>query len=262
MSSSTGRQNLKRRFGWVYRGSDMGRNVPSLADLPVDLKSLPDGWCYKPLRNLVSERGISYGIVQPGRHDASGVPIVRVNNLSQNSIASDDVLCVGREIERNYSRTRLHGGEVLLSLVGSIGACAVVPDTMAGWNVARAIAVIPPKEAVGARWVCFCLRSPVAQHYMRIWATTTVQATLNLGDVARLPIPVPPKEERDPIVSILGSLDDKIELNRRMNETLEAMARAIFQSWFVDFDPVRAKAEGRQPAGMDAETAALFPDSF
>lgn len=65
------------------------------------------------------------------------------------------------------------------------------------------------------------------------------------------------------IARILGSLDDKIELNRQMNETLEAMARAIFQSWFVDFDPVRAKAEGRQPAGMDAEMARrLFPDEF
>ena len=67
---------------------------------------------------------------------------------------------------------------------------------------------------------------------------------------------------RQAIAHILGTLDDKIELNRRMNETLEAMARAIFKSWFVDFDPVRAKAEGRQPEGMDADTAALFPDSF
>jgi type I restriction enzyme S subunit len=61
------------------------------------------------------------------------------------------------------------------------------------------------------------------------------------------------------IAHILGTLDDKIELNRRMNETLESMARAIFKSWFVDFDPVRAKMDGRQPVGMDAETAALFP---
>jgi type I restriction enzyme S subunit len=72
----------------------------------------------------------------------------------------------------------------------------------------------------------------------------------------------PPIEEQRAIASVLGALDDKIELNRRMNETLEALARAIFTSWFVDFDPVRAKAEGRQPVGMDAETAALFPDSF
>jgi type I restriction enzyme S subunit len=72
----------------------------------------------------------------------------------------------------------------------------------------------------------------------------------------------PPLSEQRTITHILGALDDKIELNRRMNETLEAMARAIFKSWFVDFDPVRAKAEGRRPPGMDAETAALFPDTF
>ena len=63
------------------------------------------------------------------------------------------------------------------------------------------------------------------------------------------------------VARILGALDDKIELNRRMNETLEPMARVIFKSWFVDSDPVRAKMDDRKPAGMDATTAALFPDS-
>jgi type I restriction enzyme S subunit len=72
----------------------------------------------------------------------------------------------------------------------------------------------------------------------------------------------PPLDEQRAIARILGTLDDKIELNRRMNATLEAIARALFRSWFVDFDPVRAKAEGRQPVGMDAATAALFPDGF
>lgn len=77
-----------------------------------------------------------------------------------------------------------------------------------------------------------------------------------------LPAPLPPLAEQKRIAHILGTLDDKIELNRKMNATLEAMARALFKSWFVDFDPVRAKMEGRQPEGMDAETAALFPDSL
>jgi len=86
--------------------------------------------------------------------------------------------------------------------------------------------------------------------------------TLNRNHVHPIKVLWPPKIEQGVIAAILGTLDDKIELNRRMNETLEAMARAIFKSWFVDFDPVRAKAEGRQPFGMDVETAALFPDSF
>jgi type I restriction enzyme S subunit len=73
---------------------------------------------------------------------------------------------------------------------------------------------------------------------------------------------LPPLSEQKEIAHILGILDDKIELNRQMNQTLEAMAKAIFKSWFVDFDPVKAKMEGRQPEGMDAATAELFPDSF
>ncbi|MYG06629.1 restriction endonuclease subunit S, partial [Candidatus Poribacteria bacterium] len=74
--------------------------------------------------------------------------------------------------------------------------------------------------------------------------------------------PLPPIEEQRRIAHILGTLDGKIELNRQMNETLEATARAIFKSWFVDFDPVKTKMEGRKPACMDTETAALFPSAF
>jgi type I restriction enzyme S subunit len=75
------------------------------------------------------------------------------------------------------------------------------------------------------------------------------------------PVVLPPQSEQAAIAEVLGSLDDKIELNRKMNETLEAIARAFFKSWFVDFDPVRAKAEGRDP-GIHASLADLFPDSF
>ena len=77
-----------------------------------------------------------------------------------------------------------------------------------------------------------------------------------------LSYPVPPlTPSRRQLVALLEALDDKIELNRRMNKTLEAMARAIFKSWFVDFDPVRAKAEGRDP-GLPKQIADLFPDRF
>jgi len=90
----------------------------------------------------------------------------------------------------------------------------------------------------------------------------SVQQVINLRDLRRVEVPLPPLPEQRAIAHILGTLDDKIELNRRMNATLEAIARTLFQSWFVDFDPVRAKSEGREPEGMDAETAALFPDAF
>jgi type I restriction enzyme S subunit len=76
------------------------------------------------------------------------------------------------------------------------------------------------------------------------------------------PVQLPPLAEQKAIAAMLGALDDKIDLNRRMNATLEAMARALFQSWFVDFDPVRAKLDGHQPIDLDPATAALFPSAF
>ena len=87
----------------------------------------------------------------------------------------------------------------------------------------------------------------------------TVQDNINLGTLDQLRFPLPPLSEQKEISAILCTLDDKIELNRQMSHTLEAMAQAIFKSWFVDFDPVTAKAAGRKPYGTDDETATLFP---
>ncbi len=82
------------------------------------------------------------------------------------------------------------------------------------------------------------------------------------SDLINLEVPNPPRRTQDEIAAVLGALDDRITLLRETNATLEAIAQALFKSWFVDFDPVRAKMEGRAPEGMDEATAALFPDSF
>ncbi|MDP1863359.1 MAG: restriction endonuclease subunit S [Thiobacillus sp.] len=236
----------------------------SLEDLslPDELPVLPSGWRYESLGDLVDERGVSYGIVQPGSETTDGVPIVRVNNIRNGRIDTTDMLKVEAEIEAKFLRSRLRGGEVLLTLVGTLGEVAIVPEKLRGWNVARAVGVIPVRRDPGSLWVSICLRTAFIQHCIRTWATTTVQATFNLRDLAKLPIPIPPTDTREAIAAVLGALDDKIELNRRMNTTLEAMARALFQSWFVDFDPVRAKLDGRPPAALDPATAAIFPATF
>jgi type I restriction enzyme S subunit len=92
--------------------------------------------------------------------------------------------------------------------------------------------------------------------------TGTAVPHISAKQILEFSFPLPPLNEQRAIAQILGSLDDKIEANRRMNETLEAAARAIFKSWFVDFDPVHEKSRGEQPFGMDAATVDLFPDSF
>jgi type I restriction enzyme S subunit len=107
------------------------------------------------------------------------------------------------------------------------------------------------------------IRNWLVQH-----ATGTTMASLNQNVIERIPIVVPPLADQEAIAHILGTLDDNIELNRRMNETLEAIAQAIFKSWFVDFDPVRAKASGEASdsichrLGLTPGLLALFPDSL
>ncbi len=90
----------------------------------------------------------------------------------------------------------------------------------------------------------------------------SAQPSLNRNYIFTIQISIPRREEQDEIASFLKALDDRIALLRETNATLEAIAQALFKSWFVDFDPVRAKAEGRAPEGIDEATAALFPDSF
>ena len=90
----------------------------------------------------------------------------------------------------------------------------------------------------------------------------SAQPSLNRNFIYPISVRVPKPAEQKAIAGVLGALDDKIELNRRMNAPLETMARALFQSWFVDFDPVRAKLDGHNPIGVDENTAVLFPAAF
>ena len=117
---------------------------------------------------------------------------------------------------------------------------------------------LQPNEEMDLRWAYYCL---LTYDINGMDSGSAIPST-SRESFYYLPVRVPPLPEQRAIAYILGALDDKIELNRRMNETLEAMARAIFKSWFVDFDPVRAKAEGRQPHGLAPHIADLFPDAF
>ena len=115
-----------------------------------------------------------------------------------------------------------------------------------------------PGPDLDARWAAYSLR---VQDINSMDSGSAIPST-NRDEFYAIPVDVPPLPEQQAIAATLGALDDKIELNRRTCATLEAMARALFRSWFVDFDPVHAKAAGEAPAHMDPATAALFPDRF
>ena len=108
------------------------------------------------------------------------------------------------------------------------------------------VLIRPDSRRLDFSFLCRWLNSPIMAAHIHGYRDGTVAERLNLPTIRALPILIPPLAEQHAIARILGALDDKIELNRRVNGTLEAMARALFQSWFVDFDPVRAKLDGRR----------------
>lgn len=144
-------------------------------------------------------------------------------------------------------------------VIGRVGAyCGCVHFvSRASWITDNAIVALP-KAGNDLRYLFYLLGSLELQRT----AIGSAQPLMTQGGLKVVRTKAPPLAEQKAIAAVLGALDDKIELNRRMNATLEAMARALFQSWFVDFDPVRAKLDGRKLTGLDAATAALFPDSF
>lgn len=180
------------------------------------------------LQALVEGGSISYGIVQPGTDGELGVPIVRVGDLEHGSLAGvEPKMRVDPAIEARFHKTRLRGGEVLVSLVGAAGRTAVVPSTLAGWNVARAVAVLRP-VGVEPMWLAYALAGPSCQRQIFAALNTTVQATLNLSDLKKVRVPMPASASRRAIAEVLGALDDKIAANQRVADSAVALADQLF----------------------------------
>lgn len=173
-------------------------------------------------------RNIAYGIVQPGKPVDHGIPMIRVNNFDNGRIELSNIIQVSPEIEEKYSRTRLQGNEILLTLVGSVGQTALVDENMKNYNVARAVAVIPIKSGINRNWVKYYLDSNVPQQYFKEELNTTVQATLNLKSVKKTPIWIPDDKYIEKAVATLTSIDRKIYINNRSKETLENLISAIY----------------------------------
>ena len=191
---------------------------------------------YKTLGSLV-DRKIGYGIVQPGQNILHGVPIIKVNNLIAGLHSKGELDVTTKENDEKYSRTRLEGGELIVSVVGTVGKTAIVPKSFRGCNLVRAVAMIDIKENWLSRWVKYYIDSPAGQAYIEQNLNTTVQATLNIKTLVDMPIPFLKEDEMRKIVTILEAIDRKIECNQQINDNLLQQAQALYKDRFVDLNP-------------------------
>lgn len=191
-----------------------------------------------------------------------GVPVVMPTNIRDRRIDTEGISFIGDDDADRLSRHKLRLHDLVFSRRGEVDKCALVTKDTVGWLCGTGCLLVRPDEKkCDPAFLSFHISAPDTREWLKQHAVGLVMPNLNTEILSSIPLNLPPLGEQRRIAVLLGSLDDKIELNRRMAATLEAMARALFKSWFVDFDPVRAKAEGRDP-GLPAATAALFPDRF
>ena len=191
--------------------------------------------------------------------------LVRSQNVFDRRFDHDGLAFITDEQADGLRGVVLQPDDILLNITGdgiTFGRACMAPTDVLPACVNQHVSIVrlDPQRA-DAGYVLAFLTHPDVKSYIESFNAGGSRRAITKGHIESFRLPLPPLPEQRAIAHILGTLDDKIELNRRMNETLEAIARALFKSWFVDFDPVRATSEGRDP-GLPPRLADLFPDSF
>ena len=230
----------------------------SVIHIPSTAPPLPGDWRWERLDEVCD--GIFDCPHSTPVLTSDGPLVVRSQDMRTGVFRIEEAGHVSEETYRErIVRAEPRYGDLLYSREGTyFGIAAEVPPGVRVCLGQRMVLLRPKATKCNARFLRYWLNSSVMASHVHGHRDGTVAERLNLPTIRRLPVAVPPLDSQEAIAHILGTLDDKIELNRRMNETLEAMARALFKSWFVDFDPVRAKAAGRDP-GLPKHLADLFP---
>ena len=202
-----------------------------------------------------------------GTHDSpkqqeSGYKLVTSRHIKNNNILLDDAYLISEEdFVKINKRSKILFGDVLFTMIGTVGEICRITETPD--FAIKNIGAFRTKISSDSLWLYYYLMSPIAKQEIEQLKRGTTQQFMGLKQLRSFPILAPSSPDyRLKQVEILRLLDEKIQANKQLSKTLEEIAQTIFKSWFIDFDPVRAKMAGQKPDGMDAVTAALFPDSM
>lgn len=196
-----------------------------------------------------------------------GIPVIKIKNIQTKIVTVGDSQCVPPSIvTERLKKFELKSGDVLIAMtgqgsVGRVGRISTDKNIKMLMNQ-RVGRFITDEKKLNLDYLYYVISSELYENLLFDRASGSGQPNLSPENILSVEIPYPPYVEQLEIASVLNAFDRQITLLRETNATLEAIAQALFKSWFVDFDPVRAKQSGRQPDGMDEATAGLFPDSF
>ncbi|MDS1136720.1 restriction endonuclease subunit S [Nitratireductor indicus] len=202
-------------------------------------------------------------VLKASEYSQSGVPVISVGEIGHGEFKIHErTPFVDHTVTTRLPEYVLRRDDIVFARKGSVDRSALVGPEQEGWFLGSDGIRLRVPGSVSARFVRYWISGEQTKSWLVQNSTGSTMASLNQATIRRLPIVLPSLTEQREIAATLGALDDKIELNRKTAAALEEMARALYRSWFVDFDPIHAKAGGLAPAHMDADTAALFPDSF
>ncbi len=200
-----------------------------------------------------------------GDFTTSGVRVISAKNVKDGCIRKlSDCRYVSEQMHAAWMPNPLRRGDVLLTSEAPLGEVVYLRDDADFCLGQRLFALRANPEVLDSRYLSFLLRSPELQNRLLARASGTTAQGIRQAELVRVEVDIPPLSQQRRIAAVLGSLDDKIELNRRISRTLESIVRVIFKSWFVDFHPVRNKMEGKTGSelGLPPSLAALFPDTL
>ena len=195
----------------------------------------------------------------------AGVRVIRGNNLGEGLQLKGDFVHVTNGTADSLASCCLTPGDLVFPHRGNIGEVGITPDDGHRYMLSTSLMKLSPNRSkVDSLYLLYFFKSVTGRAALLMNASQvgTPGIATPLKSLRGIALALPPLEIQRAITAVLQALDDRITLLRETNATLEAIAQALFKSWFVDFDPVRAKMEGRTPEGMDEATAALFPDGF
>lgn len=216
-----------------------------------------------PLGDVVTfvngDRGKAYP--KESDYQTHGISFISAADITNGRLDIGSAKKISREKFNEIKNGKVQSGDLLYCLRGSIGKSALVAEAMEG-AIASSLVIIRGSDRADIKYVRYFLESTEGKSASLSLDNGSVQPNVSVRELSAVKIPLPTMDVQRELVGTLGSLDDRIDNLRATNAALEAIAQAIFKSWFIDFDPVRAKMEGPEPEGMDADTAALFPSEL